>query len=269
MFLPEFRDRAKWSLTISLLSVSLLSSCAHPERTGEIYDPYEKSNRARHERTKQSDQGMIGPAAQTYGKTPELFRTTVTNFSDYLALFPMVGNNLLQLDFTGAAQNSARLLVNSTFGVVGLLDVASDMGIYEDSTGFGDTLAVWGVGEGAYLEAPFLGPTTQRDAVGGIVDLATNPMFYYDGGRYAAVGLLALLGAKLDNRFRYSTSVDQLLNESADSYVQTRMMYLQNRRFELGQEVAPSEDGCTNGYEDPYADPYGEPDTAQGSCDIE
>ncbi|MEY8116739.1 VacJ family lipoprotein [Falsihalocynthiibacter sp. BN13B15] len=253
--------------------MSLLSSCAHPERTGEIYDPYEKSNRARHENTKQSDQGMIGPVAQAYGKTPEFLRTTVTNFSDYLALYPMVGNNLLQFNLAGAAQNSTRLLVNTTFGLAGLFDVASDMGIYEDSTGFGDTLAVWGVGEGAYLEAPFLGPTTQRDAVGGVVDLATNPMFYSDGGRYAAVGLLALLGAKLDKRFRYSGSVDQLFNESADSYVQTRMMYLQNRRYELGQEVAPSADGCTNGYadpyEDPYADPYADPSASTGSCDTE
>jgi phospholipid-binding lipoprotein MlaA len=201
---------------------------------------------------------------------PEGLRTNVSNFSENLALPTLIANNLLQFDLKGAGQNSARLLVNTTFGLGGIFDVASDMAIYEDSAGFGETLAVWGVGEGAYLEAPFLGPTTQRDAVGGVVDLATNPMFYIDGGRHAAVGLLALLGAKLDDRFRYATSVDQVLHRSADSYVQTRMIYLQHRRYNLGQEVAPQSDQCDGAYADPYEDPYADPygaDATANTCD--
>ncbi|WP_380056384.1 VacJ family lipoprotein [Falsihalocynthiibacter sp. SS001] len=250
-----------------------VAACAHPERTGEIYDPYEAGNRVRHERTKSSDQSILGPMANSYGQVPQEVRSVVTNFSDNLALVPMVANGVLQLDLGSVAQNGTRLLINTTFGLGGLLDLASDMAIYEDSTGFGETLSVWGFGEGAYLEAPLFGPTTQRDAVGSTVDFATNPMFYIDGGRYAAVGLLALLGAKLDKRFRYSSSVDQLFQESADSYAQTRMIYLQNRRFELGQEIAPSEDGCSNGYadpyDDPYADPYADPTDSTESCDTE
>lgn len=269
--MPEFNLRAKCSFIFSVLSVLFVSACAHPERTGEIYDPYEESNRKRHEGTKQSDSSILGPTAQKYGRVPEPIRTSITNFSDNLALPVLIANNFLQLDIAGAGQNSARLLVNTTFGIGGLLDVASDLTIYEDSTGFGETLAVWGVGEGAYLEAPLFGPTTQRDVVGSTVDFVTNPMFYIDGGSYAGVGLLALLGAKLDKRFRYSSSVDQLLHESTDSYTQTRMIYLQNRRFELGQEVAPSDDNCASGYadpyEDPYADPYADSETGGDTCE--
>jgi phospholipid-binding lipoprotein MlaA len=270
VFLPQLIRHAKGRHIVSVLGVLFLSACAHPERTGEIYDPYEESNRARHEKTKKSDQSVLSPMAEGYGKVPEGVRTSVSNFSDNLALPTLIANNLLQFDLKGAGQNSARLLVNTTFGFAGLFDVASDMAIYEDSTGFGETLAVWGVGEGAYLEAPLLGPTTQRDAVGGVVDFAANPMFYIDGGRYIAVGLAALLGSKLDDRFRYSTSVDQVLHRSADSYVQTRMIYLQHRRFSLGQEVAPQSDECDGGYADPYDDPYADPygdDTAANACD--
>lgn len=277
MFLPEFNLRAKGRIILSVLGVLFVSACAYPERTGEIYDPYEESNRKRHENTKQSDSSFVGPVAHSYGKVPEPIRTTVTNFSDNLALPTLIANNVLQFDLAGAGQNTARLLVNTTFGLGGLFDVATDLTIYEDSTGFGETLAVWGVGEGAYLEAPVFGPTTQRDVVGSTVDFVTNPMFYIDGGSYTGIGLLALLGAKLDQRFRYSSSVDQLLHESTDSYAQTRLIYLQNRRFELGQEIAPSEGDCASGYTDPYDDPYADPyadpydDLAAGgdTCDSE
>lgn len=273
MFLPEFNLRAKGRIILSILGVLFVSACAHPERTGEIYDPYEESNRERHEKTKRSDANVLGPVAHSYGKIPEPIRTTVTNFSDNLALPTLIANNVLQLDLAGAGQNTARLLVNTTFGLGGLFDVATDLTIYEDSTGFGETLAVWGVGEGAYLEAPLIGPTTQRDAVGSTVDFVSNPMFYIEGGSYAGVGLIALLGAKLDQRFRYSTSVDQLLHESTDSYAQTRLTYLQNRRFALGQEAAPSEGSCANSYtdpyDDPYADPYAEPAAGSEICESE
>ncbi len=90
----------------------------------------------------------------------------------------MIVNNLLQGRLENAAHNSVRLLFNSTIGLGGLFDIATDIGLEERSTDFGATLHVWGAEEGAYVVLPLLGPSTERDALGTIVDFFTNPLTY-------------------------------------------------------------------------------------------
>ena len=129
-----------------------------------------------------------------------------------------------------------RFVINSTLGFGGLFDVASDFGIEDHETDFGETLHVWGAGEGAYVELPFLGPSTQRDAVGKVVDLFTNPLSYTLDDPESYYGPVASVASGLGNRGRFSDTIDSILYDSADSYAQARLIYLQNRRFELGQE---------------------------------
>jgi phospholipid-binding lipoprotein MlaA len=160
----------------------------------------------------------------------------------------MVANGLLQGDITGMGTNAMRFLINTTVGIGGLFDPAGAIGLAEESTDFGETLAVWGVPEGAYFVLPLFGPSTERDAVGTLVDLLFDPL--------QSVGTMAQIdyatGAKIADRAisrgAFMDTIDSILYESADSYAVARLTYLQNRRFELG-ETQPA------GYEiDPFSD---------------
>jgi phospholipid-binding lipoprotein MlaA len=117
-------------------------------------------------------------------------------------------------------------------------------------TDFGETLHVWGAREGAYVELPVLGPSTERDTWGMVVDVFTNPLTYVLESPENYYGTVASVSSGLSNRGRYAATIDSILYDSADSYAQARSLYLQNRRFELGGSGGDA-------YLDPYDDPYG------------
>lgn len=229
-----------------------VSACA-PRTDSGVYDPYETHNRRVHNFNKGLDSGVVRGGSGTYGKiVPQPVRLTISNFVNNADMPRMIVNDILQGKIEDAGHNTFRFLINSTFGLAGLLNPASDMGLDSRDTDFGETLHVWGAGEGAYLELPIIGPSTERDAFGKVVDLALNPLknSLPDDERLAlkALGIAAQLG----DRDQFSQTVDSVLYESADSYAQARLLYLQNRRFELGDENAVD-------YDDPYADPYYDP----------
>jgi phospholipid-binding lipoprotein MlaA len=206
-----------------------------------IYDPYEKQNRQIHEFNKSIDKALVRPAALGYTSIiPDEIEDSVSNFSRNLSSPSIIVNSLLQGDLNGAGVGTFRFTMNSTIGFLGLFDPASIFfDIQEHDADFGETLYVWGVGEGAYLELPFLGPSNQRDTVGMLVDFFTNPLSYVgldSPEKYFGAGSRVARG--LSSRGRYSDAVDSILYESADSYSQARLMGTQNRRFELGDENA-------------------------------
>jgi phospholipid-binding lipoprotein MlaA len=235
-----------------LAGISLLAACTPPSGPGEINDPFEARNREVHEANKSLDRNLVRPSSQRYGRVvPKPVRQGIENFSDNLALPGMVVNSLLQFRLDDAAWNSGRFLFNSTIGLAGVLDPASDIGITERDTDFGETLHVWGFNEGAYLELPVFGPSTERDAIGKVVDFALNPIGSVLTYPEAEIAAAAGMGARLGDRYDHTELIDSVLYESADSYAQARILYLQNRRFELGYNEEPD-------YYDPYEDPYGE-----------
>lgn len=224
-----------------------VSACTAPTPSG-IHDPLEAMNRDVHSFNTVVDKNVIRPLATGASKfVPEPVSRGVTHFSENLSLPGMVVNDILQMKVTDAVQNTTRFLVNSTVGVGGLMDVASKAGVPELSTDFGETLHVWGLGEGFYLELPVLGPSTSRDAVGEVVDVVMDPLKLIIPADKLWMGTAAKAYAKLDKRGRYSETVDSILYDSADGYAQARLLYLQNRRYDLGQAPAESE------FEDPYA----------------
>jgi phospholipid-binding lipoprotein MlaA len=137
--------------------------------------------------------------------------------------------------------------VNSTIGIAGLFDPASKMGAAVKETDFGETLNIWGMGEGAYVELPLYGPSTQRDAVGTVVDIVFDPTRLIIPKEKRWIDTFAQIAARIGDRGRYSETVDSILYDSADGYAQARLLYLENRRHALGQTTAESE------FEDPYA----------------
>ncbi|AKS44716.1 phospholipid-binding lipoprotein MlaA [Octadecabacter temperatus] len=220
----------------ALLALVALSACAVQQPGAEFNDPFEETNRSVHAFNKGLDRAILRPAGQVAAALPVEITEPVANFADNVGLPGAVANGLLQGDIGGSATNTFRFLINTTVGIGGLFDPAGAIGLDEEPTDFGETLSVWGVPEGAYVELPVFGPSTQRDMVGIIVDtifdpldqVGTSPQLDYGTGSRVA-GIAITRGTFMD-------TFDSVLYESADSYAQARLAYLQNRRFELGEE---------------------------------
>ena len=252
-------NRAKICQHRALLATGLaaslaasLAGCAGAPVPQGITDPNETANREIHAFNQGLDKALVRPASGVYGSVlPAPVKRGVANFASNLDAPGDVANNLLQGRLANAGQNTLRFAVNTIFGIGGLFDTATALGLPGKPTDFGETLHIWGAGEGNYVELPFVGPSTERDFVGIIVDVALNPVRLALRQPEAGYATVAKLGSKLGDRDRYSEIVDQLLYDSADSYAQSRLLFLQNRRFALGQTV--TDDSFVDPYEDPYA----------------
>lgn len=231
---------------------ALLAGCSVAPEGVEIWDPYEEENRAVHAENRAIDSAFLSGGASSYEQSvPAPVRTGVANLSSNLSLPGQALNGLLQGRPGTVVENTFRFLLNSTLGLGGLFDPASEFGLAGRPTDFGETLHVWGAPEGAYVELPFLGPSTQRDAFGRVVDVVIDPVRYILPARERNLTFGVRVLARLGDRGRYSAFIDSTLYDSADSYAQARLMYLQNRRFQLG-------DDSRTQYFDPYEDLYGD-----------
>lgn len=225
----------------------LLAACNSTPDANGINDPLEPMNRKVHAFNVGLDSHVVKPL--TGGKSDDArpddakpgigsrIVQGVGNFGSNLAEPGKAINHLLQGQPEPAIKTTFRFLVNTTVGLGGVLDPATaDFALPEQDTDFGQTLAVWGVGEGPYLELPLLGPSTGRDAVGKVVDLVADPMGSVLNRDQRIIGFGARLAGKAAERGAHGDTIDSVLYESADSYAQTRLIWLQHRRHELGQE---------------------------------
>ncbi len=207
-----------------------------------VFDPYEKVNRTTHKLNLAVDRRLLRPAGKGYvSVVPQPVQQGVSNFSSNLSMPGTIVNNVLQGRIGEAGQNTLRFALNTTIGIGGLLDPSSEFKLYRAKADFGETLSVWGIGEGAYVELPLIGPATERDAIGRVVDLFTNPLTYMLPSPEKYYGTGASVAARLGDRGTFGDMIDSVLYESADSYAQAQTLYLQNRRFELGQAAPVAE----------------------------
>jgi phospholipid-binding lipoprotein MlaA len=219
--------------------LGVLAGCSPAEQPTEISDPFEAQNRAIHEFNKGFDERFLRSASEAYGETlPAPVRDIIGNVADNISLTGDVVNDILQGQADDAVHNGFRFLINSTLGVGGLFDPAASFGLETRESGFGETLFTYGVPEGAYVELPLLGPSTQREAVGRVVDFFTNADSYaLDGpSALAATGVGAV--DLLNDRYELGGVIDEVFYESADSYAQARNLYIQNLRFRYSGENA-------------------------------
>lgn len=247
--MPNYRG-----MSLSIL-VLIVAACSGPTEPTGIHDPYERVNRISHGFNKGADRVFFRPVSQIYGNVvPEPARRSLSNAAANLDTPRSVVNGVLQGEGEDAIHNAFRFLLNTTLGVFGLFDPATSFGLESRQTGFGDTLAKWGVREGAYLETPLLGPSTQRDAVGRFVDILANPVSAVlsdDGDKIASA---TSFPSVLNSRFEFAETVDGILYDSADSYAQLRLFYLESRRFELSGQG--SAENAFAPYEDLYDEFY-------------
>jgi phospholipid-binding lipoprotein MlaA len=212
---------------IALCLLLLAGGCATTGE-GDPRDPLEPFNRAMFSFNDGLDEAVARPVATAYhGVVPGPLRTYVRNFFSNIADLFIGLNNILQGKPDEGLQDWARFVFNSFFGVFGINDVASDMGLEKHNEDFGQTFGRWGIGEGAYLVLPLLGPSTLRDGAGTALDVYFDPVgeFRPVAARNLAVSL-RLVGTRAD-----LLDASRILEEAAlDRYVFVRDAFLQRRR---------------------------------------
>lgn len=212
----------------------LVGACAStpPSEEALIADPYEGFNRSVHSFNKTLDKSVLRPASRVYGfVTPTLFRHIFGNAVSHLELPGIFVNQMLQGEAEEALATFGRFGVNTIYGAAGTLDPATEVGLPKTNTDFGLTMASWGVDEGAYLELPLFGPSTARDAVGFVVNMAFQPTTYISGGTEVAIASATVRAVSIvDTRDKRGGLIDDLLYNSEDSYISLRASYIQNRR---------------------------------------
>ena len=220
----------------------MLSACAtvDPEYA-DPRDPLESFNRAMFTFNDNLDKYVAKPLAQGYQKiTPEPIDRGITNFFANLDEVGTILNNALQLKFKDAFSDLGRLTVNSTLGLLGFIDVASDMGLEKHYEDFGQTLGAWGMGSGPYLVLPVIGPSSGRDAVGFAADWFTNPLYYVVEDTGVSWGLYIV--RFVDRRAGLLKTTDILETAALDPYAFMRESYLQNRQNQVYDGNPPLED---------------------------
>ena len=214
----------------TLLLALLLGGCAstptEDDGTQASSDPWEGVNRQVFAFNETLDAWVAKPLADAYiFVTPGFARDGVTNFFDNLGEPANALNNTLQGKPGAGLQDTGRFLINSTVGIVGLVDVATPMGLESSNEDFGQTLAVWGTPEGMYLMLPAMGPSTTRDVVDYPVAFATNPITYV-----AAPVAVPLYVLDLVNTRANLEAASRFRNQAAlDPYTFTRSGYRQYR----------------------------------------
>ena len=206
--------------------VLVLSGCAATSNNPR--DPLEGLNRGIYHFNDVVDNLFAKPVATLYKDVvPQIARTGVSNFFANINDVIVALNNLLQGKFTQAVSDVGRIVVNTTAGLLGVIDVATEIGLEKHNEDFGQTLGYWGIGDGPYLVLPFIGPSSFRDGVGWLVDFYTDPITYVDPSRDRNI----LWGTRFVSRRSELLDSSSIIETAAlDPYEFLRDAYLQRRR---------------------------------------
>lgn len=242
----------KYFWIIGLLCCLIVSGCATTQDANggnstennaeQNVDPIEPANRVFYSVNETLDGLLVKPMAEIYTMAaPVPVRNSVSNFFSNLAYINVILNSFLQGKTDQGWSDMTRFLLNSTVGVGGLFDVATDMGYPHHQEDLGQTLAVWGADRGAYLYLPIVGPNSTRDAPDIASSLLTNPLFYVTGAILYPVTALGVI-----NKRAQVLEATRLRDEAAvDPYIFTREAYLQRRNYLIHDGNPPVE-----GYDD-------------------
>jgi phospholipid-binding lipoprotein MlaA len=220
----------KYSLHLLTLLVALmLSACATVQNN---HDPIEPVNRVSDTINDSIDRISLKPAAQGYTAiVPKPMRLAVSNFYDNATYMNTVLNDFLQGKGGQGAQDFLRFLINSTLGIGGMVDVASSMGLERHQEDFGQTLATWGVSQGAYIVYPLLGPNSVRNTPDFLTATATDPLFWAGFALAPYVTIPVAVLKYIDKRAQLLEASDMRDELALDPYVFTREAWRQNRDY--------------------------------------
>ena len=210
------------------------------KKTKQVNDCFEPLNRATFALNQGLDKVIFKPIAKVYRVLPSPVRTGTSNAIDNLSTLVTIPNNILQGDFTKAGVNTGRFIVNTTFGIVGIFDVAQMIGFTEyEKEDYGQTLGVLGIGPGCYLVLPVLGPSTVRDTIGSLANVVGGDPWYNvtvanDTQHFSDFDYWGTrVTAGIDFRAKNIDSFENLEQNSMDFYASVRSLYLQDRQKKI------------------------------------
>jgi phospholipid-binding lipoprotein MlaA len=223
---------------LAALAVALLlSACA--STPGRPYDPFEASNRVMYAINDPLDKYFAKPIAQFYvDYVPSFIRTGFSNYFNNIDDFFSAINGLLQGKLDKAGDDMGRVMLNSSFGLLGLIDIASDAGIPRGMEDFGQTFGYWGIPQGPYLFIPLWGPTTVRDGTGSILRYWYTPTQLIPD--VAVRNVIYGIGA-IDARAQALDATSLIEQASIDPYTFVRRAYLQRREYMVYDGKPPPE----------------------------
>ena len=229
-------------LLIFVISAFVSLNVKNAKAVENVNDPFESVNRNIFKFNNNLDDYFFKPVAKGWRKIPDIPRKPLTNLATTAKTPISLANAVLQLNKQSIGNIIGRFLINMTFGLGGLFDVASTDSfgnITEVEEDFGQTLAVWGVPDGPYVMLPIFGPSSVRDAFGLGVDTITNPLSF--GYRMNGIGLEARLSGPVvrgvSTREKYLDYLDEMKEGSLDFYATMRSLYRQKRRKDISGEL--------------------------------
>ncbi|MBC7800463.1 MAG: VacJ family lipoprotein [Gemmatimonadaceae bacterium] len=230
---------------LPLLLLASVAACAPRPPAGdaealaeyrELNDPLEPTNRFIYRVNDGIDTYALRPAAVAYRTVvPGAVRRPIRNALSNLATPAMFANDVLSGKPRRAGDSLMRFVINSTAGVGGFFDVATDLGYPETGTNFGTTLATWGVGEGPFLFLPVFGPSNPRDATGFAGDAVLDPITWASFGGRNTLGITRVVFTGLDRRERAIEAIDSIKRDALDPYATFRSLSRQSRAEEVSR----------------------------------
>ena len=228
----------RYILSIIIIQFMVVQFTSAEEKA--VKDCFEKINRATFAFNMALDKVLFRPVAVGYRKLPSPIRTGTSNVLNNLSNLVTIPNNILQGDIKAAGNNSARFIINTTFGIVGIFDPANALGFEKlEKEDFGQTFGTMGIGEGCYLVLPVIGPSTVRDAFGSLVSMTggdawynvtvKNDTQYFKESDY----YYSKLTEGVDFRAKNLESFDSLEKNSIDFYATIRSLYIQDRQRKI------------------------------------
>lgn len=220
-------------LSCAACALALLSGCATSPNNP---DPYQKTNRAIYKFNDGLDRAVLRPVSQAYTKvTPDFVQSGIGNGFRNLGYLNVILNDFLQKKWHQGWSDAGRMATNSTVGLLGVIDVATNWGMPAHENDFGITLAKWGVDSGPYVVLPLLGPSSGRDVSNVPVAIVTNPLFWIKMRWEIKAALTAT--DIIDRRARAEPAVQLRERAAVDPYVFTRDGYLQHRQAKIAAET--------------------------------
>ena len=228
------------ALTLNVHAASDGDLILKKNEPSEVKDCFEKINRVTFGFNQALDGVIFKPVAKAYKVLPSPVRTGVSNSLDNLSNLVTIPNNIIQGDFGNAGTNSFRFVVNTTLGVLGLLDVAQYFGFSkQEKEDYGQSLAKLGVGPGCYVVLPVLGPSTTRDVLGSSanflggdawynITVKNNSQYFKDSDYYISKGT-----SGVDFRAKNYNAIENLEKNSIDFYASVKSLYLQDRQQKI------------------------------------
>ncbi len=234
--------------TVLFFAILIISGCASNQVVIDNSDPWQPANRVSYNFTDSLDRNIIKPVAEGYVKvTPTYFRQRVTNFFSNILYINVILNTYLQGKTYQGTQDVLRFVYNSTFGIAGLYDVSTPIGMPEHQEDVGQTLAAWGLSQGPYLYVPILGPNTARNVANIGTNIVLSPLFYTP----AYVTWPATILYTINTRANLLEATKIRDEAAVDVYIFTREAFLQRREFLIYDGNPPADE-----YDDIFDESY-------------